>query len=196
MTAKDFSLHLRRSPGDNPGSDILLRIGDISHPFIDRFVGSPEPMVVELQATAPGLLLDPTRRIEESVEAWRLAKGQARVVLAKATKGQAAIDLSGVMGLDAERRPEGNLQGRARGIDQILNGVTRRMGLEIGGLLGRLAAGRACPSRSSSRMAACDSARSRSHSSGRFTEFRSALAQASGRVSGRNPALRFPVPAR
>ena len=138
VNAKDFSLHLRRSPGENPGSDLLLRIGEISHPFVDRFVGGAEPMTLELQSTAPGLLLDPTRRIEESLDAWRLARGQARVILAKATKGQALVDVSGVLGLDAERRLEGNLQGRARGVDQVLNGVTRRMGLEMGGLLGRL----------------------------------------------------------
>lgn len=138
VSAKDFSVHLRRSPGANPGSDFVFRLGEVSHPFVDRFVGNPEPMTLELQATAPGLLLDPTRRIEESLEAWRLARGQARVILAKASKGQALIDLSGVLGLDGERRLEGNLQGRARGIDQMLGGVTQRMGLNVGGLLGRL----------------------------------------------------------
>ncbi|MCU0818329.1 MAG: DUF2125 domain-containing protein [Beijerinckiaceae bacterium] len=145
VSAKDFSVHLRRSPGDKPGSDFVFRLGDVTHPFIDRFVGSPEPMTLELQATAPGLLLDPTRRIEESLEAWRLARGQARVVLAKATKGQALVDLSGVLGLDAERRLEGNLQGRARGIDQMVSGVTRRMGIQLSGLLGRLGGGQGMP---------------------------------------------------
>jgi hypothetical protein len=145
VSAKDFGLHLRRSPGENPGSDLVMRLGEMSHPFLDRLVGSPEPVSLELQATAPGLLLDPSRRIEESLEAWRLANGQARVILAKASKGAAVIDLSGALGLDPERRLEGNLQGRARGIEQMLGGVTRRMGIEIGGLLGRLGGGQGMP---------------------------------------------------
>jgi hypothetical protein len=124
VSAKDFGLHLRRSPGENPGSDLVMRLGEMSHPFLDRLVGSPEPVSLELQATAPGLLLDPSRRIEESA---------------------AVIDLSGTLGLDPERRLEGNLQGRARGIEQMLGGVTRRMGIEIGGLLGRLGGGQGMP---------------------------------------------------
>lgn len=145
VSAKDISLHLRRSPGDNPGSDLVFRLGDVAHPLIDRVAGNSEPMTLELQATAPGLLLDPTRRIEDSIEAWRLANGQARIILAKASKGQALIDLSGVLGLDTVRRLEGNLQGRARGIDQMLSGLTGRMGLNLGGVLGRLSGGQGMP---------------------------------------------------
>lgn len=145
ISARDFAAHFRRSPGDAPGSDLLLRISEISHPAIDRAIGSPDPLTLEMQATAPGLLLDTSRRIEEVLEAWRLANGQARIVLAKASKGPAALDLSGALGLDGERRLAGNLQGRARGVDQILGGVTRRMGLEIGGLLGRMGGGQGMP---------------------------------------------------
>ncbi|MBN8533731.1 MAG: DUF2125 domain-containing protein [Rhizobiales bacterium] len=145
ISAKDFAVHFRRSPGDAPGSDLLLKIGEISHPALDRAIGNPDPLTLEMQATAPGLLLDPSRRIEEVLEAWRLANGQARIVLAKASKGPAALDLSGVLGLDGQRRLAGNLQGRARGVDQVLGGVTRRMGLEIGNLLGRMGGGQGMP---------------------------------------------------
>jgi hypothetical protein len=145
IQAKDLALHFRRSPGDKPGSDLVMRIADIVHPALNRAIGNPEPMTVELQATAPGLLVEPTRRIEEALEAWRLGKGEARIVLAKLSKGQAAIDLAGSVGLDDFRRLSGNLQGRAKGMDQIMNGVTRRMGLDIGGLLGRLGGGQGMP---------------------------------------------------
>jgi hypothetical protein len=145
ISAKDLALHFRQSPGETKGSDLVLRIAEITHPMLDRAIGSPEPLTVEMQATAPGLILDPTRRIEEVLEGWRLANGQARIVLAKATKGPATLDLSGVLGLDTQRRLAGNLQGRARGVDQILGGVTRRMGLEIGGLLGRMSGGQGMP---------------------------------------------------
>ncbi|CAN1529700.1 Protein of unknown function DUF2125 [Rhabdaerophilaceae bacterium] len=145
IIAKDLALHFRRSPGDTPGSDFLIKIADISHPAIDRLVGSPEPMTLEMQTTAPGLLLEQGKKIEDALETWRQANGRARVVVAKLTKGQAVVDLSGELGVDDQRRPQGNLQGRARGVDQILNGVTRRMGLEIGGLLGRLGGGQGMP---------------------------------------------------
>ncbi|MGL5447858.1 MAG: DUF2125 domain-containing protein [Rhabdaerophilum sp.] len=145
ISAKDFALHFRRSPGEAQGSDLVLKLGEISHAALDRLTGSPEPLTLEMQATAPGLLLDTSRRFEEMLEAWRLGNGQARVVLAKASKGPAALDLAGTLGLDAERRLSGNLQGRARGVDQILGGVTRRMGLEIGGVLGRMSGGQGMP---------------------------------------------------
>lgn len=141
IAAKDFTLHFRRTPGDKPGSDLITRIAEITHPAIDRLVGSPEPMTFELQATAPGLVLAPGQKIENALESWRQGQGKARVVVAKLTKGPAAFDLSGELGLDDQRRPQGNLQGRARGVDQILNGVMRRMGIEMGGLLGRLGGG-------------------------------------------------------
>jgi hypothetical protein len=145
IQAKDLSLHFRRSPAEKPGSDLVIRIVDIVHPALNRAIGNPEPMTVELQATAPGLVLEPNRRFEDALEAWRLEKGEARIVLAKLSKGQAAIDLAGALGLDELRRPSGNLQGRARGIDQIMNGITRRMGLDFGGLLGRLGGGQGMP---------------------------------------------------
>ena len=62
-------------------------------------------------------------------------------------KGQANLDLSGVMGLDGLHRLEGNLQGRAKGLEALTNGLTRRGGLDLGGLFGKMGGGQGLPGR-------------------------------------------------
>ena len=136
--AKEVSIHLRRTPGDVAGTDLVFRAVDITTPLLDQKIGNPEPVTLELQATAPGLVFDPKIKAQDALEAWRLANGKARIVLAKVNKGPAAIELGGTIGLDAERRPEGTLQGRARNLEALTSGLARRTGFDIGALLGRL----------------------------------------------------------
>ena len=143
--ARAIEVHLRRSPGDVAGSDLVLRASEISVPMVDRRIGTPEPLTLEVQATAPGLVFEPNRSARDLLEAWRIAGGKARVIVAKASKGQAAIDLSGTLGLDAERRLEGNLQGRARNLESITGQLGRRQGLNIGNLLGKITGGQGMP---------------------------------------------------
>lgn len=143
--AKRIELHLRRSPGDKIGTDLVTRIDDLTFAPLDRLTGSPEPMRFELQMTAPGLVPDPKVPFQEIVEQWRLSGEVARVILLKATKGKANLDLSGTLTLDAERRPEGSLQGRAKGLDALTTRLGRRGGLDIGGLLGQISGGQGLP---------------------------------------------------
>lgn len=143
--AKTIELHLRKSPGDAPGTDLVGRIGDLALAPIDQLTGTAEPIQFELQATAPGLTPDPRRRWQDLLEAWRVGGNKARVVLAKANKGQASIDLSGEIGLDGAHRLEGNLQGRARGLDALAGRLTRRNGIDLGTILGRLGGGQGLP---------------------------------------------------
>lgn len=143
--AKEFSLHIRKSPGEAPGTDLVFRFADISLPLLDQRMNNPEPMTLEMQASAPGLVFEPARKAQESLEAWRLANGKARVVLAKANKGQAAIELTGTLGLDAERRLEGALNGRARNIEALTSGFARRTGIDFGALIGRMAGNQGLP---------------------------------------------------
>jgi len=143
--AKGFELHLRRSAGDVPGTDLVTQLLDFSFSPLDKLIGSPDPIRLEVQATAPGFIPDPKRRFVEAVEAWRAGGHQARIVVLKATKGQANLDLSGVMGLDGLHRLEGNLQGRAKGLEALTNGLTRRGGLDLGGLFGKMGGGQGLP---------------------------------------------------
>jgi hypothetical protein len=143
--AKTVELHMRRTPGEVAGTDLVARIGDLTFAPLDRLVGSPEPIRVEVQVTAPGLIPVPKAKFQDILEQWRLTQHKARVVVFKAVKGKADIDLSGTMGLDAEHRLEGNLQGRAKGIEALTSRFTRRSGLDIGGLLGKIGGGQGLP---------------------------------------------------
>jgi len=145
VLAKGFELHLRRSPGEKTGTDLVARVTDMTFAPFDALMGNNAPIRFEFQASAPGLVADPGRRFQDIVEEWRLANGQARVILAQITKGQANIDLSGVMGLDSERRLEGNLQGRAKGLDALGGLMGRRGGLDLGGVLGKMSGGQGLP---------------------------------------------------
>lgn len=136
--AKSIELHMRRSPGEVAGTDLIARIGDLTFAPLDRLTGSPEPIRAELQVSAPGLIPNPRAKFQDILEQWRQTGHKARIVVFKATKGQADIDLSGVMGLDDLHRLEGNLQGRAKGLEALTSRFSRRNGLDIGGLLGSL----------------------------------------------------------
>lgn len=143
--ARNFEFHLRRSPGNAAGTDLVSKVNDLSFAPLDALTGNPAPIRFEFQASVPGLIADPGRRFQDIVEEWRLARGQARVIVMKLTKGQAEIDLAGVLGLDGERRFEGNLQGRAKGIDQLISAANRRGGVDLGSMLGRLSGGQGLP---------------------------------------------------
>lgn len=143
--AKIIELHLRRSPGEVSGTDLVARIHDLTFAPLDHLTGTADPVRIEFQASAPGLLPDPKRRFQDVLEQWRLSGHKARVIVFKATKGSANIDLAGEMRLDSVRRLEGNLQGRARGLDALTGRLTRRGGVDVGGLLGKLSGGQGLP---------------------------------------------------
>jgi hypothetical protein len=143
--AKSVEVHLRRSPGEVPGTDLVAKVQDLTFTPLDQLIGSPDPIRMELQATAPGFIPEPKKRFQDVLEQWRAGGHKARIVVLKATKGQANLDLSGVMGLDGLHRLEGNLQGRAKGLDALTNSFARRGGIDMGGLIGKLSGGQGLP---------------------------------------------------
>jgi hypothetical protein len=143
--AKSFTLHMRQSAVSAPGTDLVTKVTDLSAPVLDLLAGSGEPVQAEFQASAPGLTLTPEADIRTRLEAWRMAQGKARILVAKVSKGAFALDLAGELGLDAAKRLEGNLQGRARGFDAIMGRLTRQNGLDMGNLLGKLSGGQGMP---------------------------------------------------
>ena len=134
--ARSLEVHLRATPGDKAGTDLVGKLVDLSVPGLDQLTSTPEPMQAELQATFPGLQLQPGRDLRASIESWRGTGERGRVVVLALRKGIARIDLAGDLGLDSERRPEGVLRGRAKGIESLTGRFSRRGGFDIGGLLG------------------------------------------------------------
>lgn len=143
--AKSLEIQLRRSPGETPGTDLVALMQDLTFTPLDQLIGTPDPIRMELQVTAPGFVPDPKKKFQDVLEQWRATGHKARVIVLKATKGQANVDLSGVMGLDGLHRLEGNLQGRAKGLDALTNSFARRGGIDMGGLLGKLGGGQGLP---------------------------------------------------
>ncbi|MCA1952115.1 MAG: DUF2125 domain-containing protein [Hyphomicrobiales bacterium] len=139
--ARAVQFHLRPSPGDGAGTDFAGLVSDLAVAPLDELTGTPDPLRLEIQARAPGLLVDPARRWHAVLDEWRQRGNRARVLVLKAEKGAANIDLAGEIGLDAAHRLEGNLQGRARGLEGLTNRFARRGGLDVGGILGRLGGG-------------------------------------------------------
>jgi hypothetical protein len=72
-----------------------------------------------------------------SLEAWRQAGGQARIVLGRVEKGSALFDVKGTLGIDAERRAEGQLDLQAVELEPLLK--LAGINLPRGGLTGLLA---------------------------------------------------------
>jgi hypothetical protein len=143
--AKALDVHLRHSPGNVPGTDLAMKMNELTFAPFDQLTGTPDPIRLELQLTAPGLIMNPKKKPQEVVEEWRITGQKARIVTLQMIKGAANIDLAGVMGLDDEHRPEGNLQGRAKGLDALLGRLTRRGGIDVGGILGRLGGNQGLP---------------------------------------------------
>lgn len=143
--AKNIEFHLRAAPGETPGTDLVLKIADLTFAPLDQLTGSPDPLKLEIQASAPGLVTSPGKRFADTLDAWRDNGGKARVIVANATKGKAALELSGTLGLDSLRRPEGSLQGRAKGLEALTGRFTRSTGFDIGGLLGKISGGQGLP---------------------------------------------------
>lgn len=143
--AKGFDLHMRRSPGDVPGTEFVGRVSDFTFTPLDMLTGTPDPIKLELQAVAPGLLPDPSRRFLDVVESWRQGGQQARIVVFKATKGLATVDLNGAVGLDEAHRLQGSLAGRAKGLEGLMGRLTKRGGLDLGGVLDKLGGGQGLP---------------------------------------------------
>jgi hypothetical protein len=143
--AKDVTLHLRKAPGDAPGTDLVALAREVVFSPLDQISGNKATMRFEVQASAPGLVPALTRPFFASVEDWRAKGGKARIVMLKAEKGSASLDLSGELGFDALHRLNGHLQGRAKGLDQLTGRLTQKSGLDLGGLLSRLGGAQGLP---------------------------------------------------
>lgn len=146
-TADRVELYARPSPSRTDESvDVVARASRAAVPLLDRLVGSPEPADLELQARASQGLRLGGQPLAQELDRWRETGGALDVVLFSLAKGTGRLEAKGRLGLDAERRVEGRLEGAALGIESVLRnllGGDSRAGLAAG-LLGALA-GRPAP---------------------------------------------------
>lgn len=109
-------------------------------PPLDMVAGADAPLTLALDG-----LLKPIETIDrkdwrKSVEAWRVANGRFDVSKLLIQKGQPRIEATGILSLDNDRRPQGQLDARFFNADQLL----RQFGLpggNLGNILGGLLGG-------------------------------------------------------
>ncbi len=118
--------------------DGALTISRAALPLVDALTGDGEPADLSVVATvsrAPALIArDPV----EAAEAWRAQGGTLTLAPLKISKGGRMLEARGEIAIDALRRPEGQLDLAARGLDSLIGRLTggsqRATALVLGGL--------------------------------------------------------------
>jgi hypothetical protein len=109
-------------------------------PPLDMLAGADAPLNFVLDGFLKPIETIDRKDWRKSVEAWRVANGQFDVSKFLIQKGQPRIEATGVLSLDNNRRPQGQLDARFFNADQLL----RQFGLpggNLGNLLGGLLGG-------------------------------------------------------
>lgn len=140
MKAKKAELHLRRSPGVDEGTDVALSAESVDIPLLNMLARDDAPGLIKLQASLSQLAPRPPRDWRQTLEAWRVANGEARIGVFKVTKGPYSLDAKGTLALDEMRRLVGSVDGQATGLMQLL-GLFGQNTQSGGGLLGALLGG-------------------------------------------------------
>lgn len=140
VTAKRAELHVRRTPGAEPGTDLAATLTELDAPVLSALLGEPAPAALEFRATVTGLLPAPPRDWRATLEDWRRGDGAAKIERLNISKGALSLNAKGTLQLDEFRRPVGTIEGQATGLALLL----ARFGAAAGGgggLLGSLLAG-------------------------------------------------------
>lgn len=143
--AKRAEFHLRRTPGNEPGTDVAASMVDLDSPLLSAMLGDPSPGALDFRASVSQLLPSPPRDWRATAEDWRRADGAFRIDKLAMVKGPISLNATGTLQLDELRRPVGIIEGQATGLTQILARLGMGVGGTAGGLLGSLLAGQQRP---------------------------------------------------
>lgn len=144
-SAGTLEVHLRHRTDDEAGAyDFALSADKAQVPLLDALGGSGEPASLTLQGRASKLGGLDARNMPAALEAWRKAGGDVQIAVLKLQKGSMSIDGVGDLRLDEAHYPQGQIETRVTGADQLLAqfGLGGR-GMQIGGILGSLLGGKA-----------------------------------------------------
>ncbi|HRK24116.1 MAG TPA: DUF2125 domain-containing protein [Beijerinckiaceae bacterium] len=131
--------HMRRAPGEEAATDLVLIASAIKSALADQLTGETANGRIDLRTRLTKLLPSPPRNWRETLELWRVAGGEARVEKLALAKGPIVIEATGALRLDETRRLDGEITGSAQGLPQILQAFG--LGGNGGGLLGSLLSG-------------------------------------------------------
>ena len=142
VTATRSEFHLRRAPGAEIATDIAVSSTNMVSPLIDQLLGDASPGNFDVRAKLTNFAPAPPRDWRETLETWRRADGEAKFEKISLTKGPLALNVTGVLRLDEGRRPEGDINGSAQGVNVLLRafGINADSG-GAAGLLGAILGG-------------------------------------------------------
>ncbi len=149
--AKSLEIHIRPHPGGETGAyDFASTIEGAQVPLLDALAGSSDPARLVLQASASKLAGLDGRNPPAALEAWRLAGGSLQVARLRFEKGAISIDGIGNISVDAGHFPNGQIETRVSGAEQLLarfglGGGAGQLGGLLGSILGGEKQGRAAP---------------------------------------------------
>lgn len=126
VASRRFEAHLRPDPATATTFDLALRGDGAVIPGLDVLVGGQEPADVQIGVEVTEADDLPARPLWGELERWRVASGRVQLKKLTMSKGPRRAEATGSLGIDAEHRPQGQVQIAAIG---------------LGGLLGRLAGG-------------------------------------------------------
>jgi hypothetical protein len=137
-SGKHLELHVRPNPSRRAelAGDIAASVTEARIPILDALVGGSEATNLNADVTVTQADGFKGGTIAEELELWRKAGGKLDILMLSATKGSRQIETKGDLRLDDQRRPAGQLNLAAAGLDGLLGNLT---GGRLGGnLLGML----------------------------------------------------------
>ncbi|HEV2559547.1 MAG TPA: DUF2125 domain-containing protein [Microvirga sp.] len=138
LSSERLEAHLRPNPSRaaERAFDAAVRASQARLPFVDALVGGGEPTNVQLDLTATEAEGFRGRPAVDEIERWRQANGKLDILQLSLAKGARRMEATGALRLDELRRPAGQLNVAAAGLDGLINNLT---GNRVGGnLLGAL----------------------------------------------------------
>lgn len=136
LSSKRFEGHLRPQPSDPTAIDLWAKSDAAVIPGLEELIGGREPADVVIDASVSQTDDLPARPLWSELERWRMAGGAVSLRSLKAAKGAQRIEASGKLSIDAQHRPEGQLDLSAAGLGGILGQLTSGTGGLLGALLG------------------------------------------------------------
>ncbi|MFH6783349.1 MULTISPECIES: DUF2125 domain-containing protein [Methylobacterium] len=137
FTAGHLELHARPTPGrfaTDGAVDLSLRVMQVGLPLLDPVLGGSEPADVALDATVTRATGFRTRTLAKELERWREAGGTVELTSLAVEKGSRRLRAQGVLALDDEHRPTGQLDVRTAGLEQVIAPlISEQIGARLGG---------------------------------------------------------------
>jgi hypothetical protein len=141
IAAGKTEFHLRRAPGAEPATDLVLTASGIKSGLINAILQDPSDGSLDIRGQLTRFAPAPPKDWRETLEGWRRAEGEARFERLNLSKGPIVLNLTGNLRLDDQRRPEGEIAGTAQGAQQLLRAFGVDLGGGAGGLLGAILGG-------------------------------------------------------